>query len=301
MKKNNKKIKYKSIIVLLFVLFLAVSFYISNRCVFVKEIDVCDDKIPSSFDGMKILELTDLHDEEYGKNNSKLIDKIDNIGPDIIFMAGDMITSTDVSYEPFYTLTENLVKKYKIYYVVGNHEQAIQDEKLKALKKSLKDISKKEGNEGKIEILDNKCKTIKKDNEKINIYGMWINLKHYVDARDEEAKKEYFFDEKTMEETIGKSKEGYNILLTHNPVYFNTYSQWGANLVVSGHMHGGMVYVPLVGGLFSPEKEWFPKYYGGKYETDDSNMIVGTGLGNGDMGFRMFNSPSIYVINLLKR
>ncbi|WDC83435.1 hypothetical protein PL321_11895 [Caloramator sp. mosi_1] len=90
----------------------------------------------------------------------------------------------------------------------------------------------------------------------------------------------------------------YNILLTHNPLYFKTYSSWGADLTLCGHIHGGIIRIPFIGGFLSPERVFFPKYNAGKYEINNNILIVNRGLGNGDFGLRFNNRPEVTVITL---
>ena len=274
----------------IFIGILFIIFVISNYGIKVSKENVISRKIGPGFSSFKILQISDLHSAEFGDNNSRLIRKIDNENPDIIVMTGDMVSTSDTSYDVFYSLASNLASRYPTYYIVGNHEQNLKDEKKDGMIEYLSSIN--------IRVLDNEKVTIENGNEKINLYGMWFNLRYYKDLNNEETK-DYNFDLDSMVEILGEAnKDEYNIVLTHNPVYADTYSQWGADLVLSGHLHGGMVYVPFVGGLFSPEKEWFPKYYGGRYSIDNMDLIVNKGLGNGQMGFRVFNTPEISTITL---
>ena len=91
-----------------------------------------------------------------------------------------------------------------------------------------------------------------------------------------------FFGEEQIQTILGDlDTNSYNILLTHNPLYADTYSSWGADLTLSGHIHGGIIRIPFVGGLLSPERKFFPKYDGGMYQVGDKLLIVNRGLGNG--------------------
>ena len=93
-------------------------------------------------------------------------------------------------------------------------------------------------------------------------------------------------------------KDKFNILLSHNPLYFETYEKWGADLIFSGHIHGGLINIPFIGGLLSPERKLFPKYSGGDYNINDSKMIVSRGLGYSTINLRVFNNPEICVVEL---
>ena len=120
--------------------------------------------------------------------------------------------------------------------------------------------------------------------------------------------KEYFakfyedvrFDHSNVAELIGKKQEEYTILLAHTPVYFEEYAKWGANLVCSGHVHGGIVILPFLGGVISTTYELFPKYDHGQFQIDNTKMVLSRGLGMHTIKLRLFNKPEISVIKLLR-
>jgi predicted MPP superfamily phosphohydrolase len=115
-------------------------------------------------------------------------------------------------------------------------------------------------------------------------------------------KKYYTSQELTSEEILnrmGESDKGkYNILLAHQPKYFPLYQEWGADLILSGHLHGGMVRLPFIGAVFSPDGELFPKYSAGQYTLQDSMLVVSRGVGIGSRGFRVLNRPELVLITL---
>ena len=125
---------------------------------------------------------------------------------------------------------------------------------------------------------------------------MWCNQRYYSRA---DADKEYIIKKETITKLLGTpNKDEYNILLMHTPTFFEAYEDWGADLILSGHIHGGLIRLPFVGGVFSPDRKLFPKYCYGKYELDNSTMIVSGGLSRGETGFRLFNRPEIVTITL---
>jgi Predicted phosphohydrolases len=289
MKIKKKKSTIPLIIFLSFLIVLG-AIYFGGSILQVSRYEIVSSKIPESFRDFKILQLSDLHSKSFGKDNYGLLKRIDREKPDIIAMTGDMINTKDTDFKVFMDLAKELSEKYQIYYVVGNHEENLSGNKLKSLSEELSSIG--------IRVLDNERVTITKGNDSINIYGLWFNLRYYKDAGSEYAK-DVFFGQSQIDSILGSlDNNSYNILLTHNPVYFDTYSSWGADLTLSGHMHGGMIRIPFAGGLLSPEKEFFPKYNSGKYQINKSVLIVNRGLGNGDFGIRLFNPPDVSVITL---
>ena len=208
-------------------------------------------------------------------------------------MTGDMINTKDENYSVFLSLAKSLAERYEVYYVVGNHEQNLKDKQRVELINNIRNLG--------IVILDNEKTVIEKNGESINLYGLWFNLRYYRNLKDEYTR-DYYFGTEQMKKVLGDcDKRRFNVILTHNPVFFDTYSEWGADLSLSGHIHGGMIRIPFVGGLFSPEKELFPKYNSGVFENNDSSLIVNRGLGNGDFGFRFLNCPELTVITLKSR
>ncbi|MBZ4663339.1 MAG: metallophosphoesterase [Caloramator sp.] len=286
------KVKQKNILiaVTLLIIIIFIKIYFDNNSIQVSYYTVKSNKIPASMKGFKILQLSDLHSREFGNNNSKIIEKINSENPDIIVMTGDMINKKDTNYEVFFNLANHISKNFDTYYIFGNHEQNLNYEQRKILKDKL--------NEFGIKVLDNEKVTIKKGNDSINIYGLWFHLRYYKDL-NMQTTKDLFFGEKQIKAILGDlDTNSYNILLTHNPLYADTYSNWGADLILCGHIHGGMIRIPFVGGLLSPERSFFPKYDSGKYQVNGKILIVNRGLGYGDFKIRLFNPPEISVITL---
>jgi len=286
------KVKRKNIliVVILLVIIAAAKIYFDNNFLEVSQYTVKSNKIPTSFKDFKILQLSDLHSKNFGNRNNKLIKKVNSENPDIIVMTGDMVNTKDTDFEVFINLAEQISKRYDTYYIVGNHEQNLTDDKRKILIDKLNEIG--------IRVLDNEKVTITRGTESINLYGLWFALRYYKDLNNEYTK-DVFFGAKQIQTVLGNLDiDSYNILLTHNPLYADTYSNWGADLTLSGHIHGGMIRIPFIGGLLSPERKFFPKYDAGKYQVNGKILIVNRGLGNGDFGIRVFNRPEISVITL---
>ena len=252
-----------------------------------------NEKIPKEFDNYVILQISDLHNKSFGKNNCKLISKIDQINPQVVFITGDIIDGENKNYQVALDLFNNLVKKYQVYHITGNHEQ-------KALIKEYKDMYLEYFKQLKkipAVHLDNEMIQIKKGDSHINLYGLTIPFRCY----------KYLFD-KDKSIDLGKdflqnnlptiNKKEYNILLAHTPFYFEEYEKWGADLILAGHVHGGIIRLPYVGGLLSPNRHFFPKYDLGKYNKNNSTMIVTKGLGGSKVLVRINCKPEIVKITL---
>ena len=278
---KNKKRLIINILLVLVVTFL-IRLYIDNNVFEISYIDFSDEEIPSTFNNTKILQISDLHNKSYGKENIALLNAIDEISPDYIFLTGDMLSSKDTNFSIFYNFASKTSKRYKCYYIVGNHELDFTNKQLDNLYATLESYE--------IKVLDNEKVQLLRDSEKINLYGMWYNPKYYI-------KEDFTLDK--MNRIIETAEEdAFNILLTHNPDDFEIYADWGADLTFSGHVHGGMIRLPFIGGIISPNRTLFPKYDAGVYEYNDSNLIVSRGMSRGATGIRIFNQPELVVVNL---
>lgn len=243
---------------------------------------------------VKFVVLADLHNHQYGQNNEKLLDKIDEIKPDFIIVAGDMMIAKpgynlDISLD----LIGRLADKYRIYYGMGNHEY-----RLKLYKEQypgMYDEFYKFIMKHNVTLLENESCSIDVDNKKLNITGLEIERNYYKRFVSTKMEKEY------IENLIkGKKDDEYTVLIAHNPEYFNAYSSWGANLTLAGHVHGGMVRLPFLGGVISPKIRIFPKYDAGLFERDGKKMIVSRGLGMHTIPVRVNNRAELVVVELLK-
>lgn len=257
--------------------------------------------LPKEWNGTNIVVLADLHNCSFGKNNERLVNKIDELAPDFILVAGDMINKKETSYPSnSFFLLESLAKKYKVYYSYGNHEQKLKDyEKMKGQKEEELYSSWTDYKKGlarnNIEFLDNKSVSLKKNGASLCITGLSLGLEYFERHRMQELTQMH------LNKIIGKKKsDEFHILMAHHPFYFKEYTDWGADLVLSGHVHGGMVRLPGIGGILSPQAKFFPKYQAGLYQQKDKAMVVSRGLGSHSIMPRLFNIPEIVYLRLEK-
>lgn len=254
--------------------------------------EVTDEKLPEEFDGFTIVQLADYHNATFFHEG--IVKKIRKINPDMIVMTGDMITNGDYDFSDFIDLATELAEEYSVYFIVGNHEQALEGKKGYGNKSQL-DLLMNDLSKTGVTILDNEYITLERADAKIDLYGLWFNLRYYNDPEGEYGTS---FDHSVMSRILGERGDNYSILLTHNPLYFSTYSEWGANLILAGHIHGGMVRLPFVGGVFSPDTGYFPEYDAGVYYNNKNEMIVSRGIGNGAKGIRFYDCPELVEIVL---
>ncbi|MEG1741766.1 MAG: metallophosphoesterase [Acetivibrio sp.] len=258
---------------------------------------IASKNLPASFDGCRIGFLADFHNnrEEYGQ---VLLEKIEKEKFDYIFCGGDMIVGSDKGWfesENAIIFLEKLVKLAPVYYSLGNHEGRMRNFFVDTqINKTILDFYKEELLKIGITVLDNEHCFLQKDGEDICLCGLSLSMDYY---------KRWWNRKKLTQEAVTKALgkwDKFTILLAHNPVYFKTYNEFQADLVLAGHIHGGLVVIPGLGGVISPEHILFPKYDFGYFKASQSQMILSRGLGAHTLPIRMNNPPEIISL-VLKR
>lgn len=263
--------------------------YDGNRFV-VREHQFCDARIRRN---VRAVVLADLHNKKYGRDNAHLIEAIRAAKPDMILVAGDLLTAKPgAELTTALQLLEVLAKDYPIYYGNGNHEQ-----RLGLYPDTYGDMAERyaEGLE-RLGIRPLVNAHVQLADWGITIYGTEIDRRFYRRIHGQPMEETY------LESLLGKvDKDTYSILLAHNPDYFPQYAGWGADLVLAGHVHGGMVRIPFVGkGVASPHISFFPRYDGGRFDEGDSVMLVSRGLGMHTIPIRLFNPGELLVLDFKK-
>ena len=206
-------------------------------------------------------------------------------------MTGDMVSWDMENIEEAKILVKLLAEIYPIYYVDGNHEHLAEILRFSRYNSFL-DFMHELG----VTTIKNDCIKLHKGNESINLYGINIPLDSATALYVDKLQLEKNYVEKTLPKA---DSEKFNILLAHTPTFIKQYSQWGADLVLAGHMHGGIARIPFTNiGLLSPGRTILPKYAAGKFKVKDSIMIVNRGIGTSSFKLRIFNNPEITVITL---
>lgn len=281
---KTKKILLPIITVLFFVFVFDLFLAYENKTLVTNKIEVVSEKIPESFDGLRIVHISDLHNTEFGFRNKKLISKIREAEPDIIVMTGDMVDMYTPHISVALRLGEELVSIAPTYFVTGNH-----DVKAVGRRKLLSGFTKIG-----VKVLKNETVSLERDGESISLIGI-DDPKFLDDTRTGTDRENTETVLKRLEE---KSGEGFKILLAHRPEMVDVYASLGIDLVLSGHAHGGQINIPGKGGVIAPGQGWFPEYYEGIYTVGETGMIVNRGLGNSAFPFRINNKPEIIIAEL---
>ncbi len=234
--------------------------------------------------------LSDLHGKVYGSNNEKVIEDIHRAKPDFVVIVGDLITSKQgAGIDAGVHLVKELSQDFKIFYSMGNHETKLKIRR-EQFGERFEELMRAIEHPNVTVLADAAC-----DIEGYNIRMTGLELERSYFAR----MKKVVLTQEVLEEHIGAAKEDKcNILLAHNPDYFEEYARWGADLVLAGHVHGGIMRLPIVGGVISPSLKLFPKYDGGVFRHEDSAMLLGRGMGAHTIPLRFFNPAQLYVITL---
>jgi len=243
---------------------------------------VYKENLPASFDGFVIAQISDLHNGEFGKDNSRIIKILKEEQPDIIVITGDLVDSNRTDIEIAVNLVEEAKKIAPCYFVTGNHEAWIGA--------TYDQLENQLHNYGLVTLHD-EVVILSKGNDSI----MLIGLDDPDFARVPSDEQASMFERKLRDM---KLPVGFKILLSHRPEAFSSYVANDIDLVLSGHAHGGQFRFPLIGGLVAPNQGLFPRYDGGMYTQATSLMIVSRGIGNSIIPVRINNRPELVIVEL---
>lgn len=246
--------------------------------------------------------LSDLHSQSYGPGNEKLIRAILSKKPYCVLSCGDLYTSSKkASIEPALDLLEGLSLKVPVIISEGNHESKtrIQPKYFKGRYEDycnrVDEISKR--GKGIVRLLNESAYVLDPDTDEplLCVTGFSLENQYFKHFRHVPLPKGYIY-----ERLSAPSEDMFNVLLAHNPLYSEYYAEWGADLVLSGHLHGGVVRLPHIGGVLCPDYSLFPKYDGGVYSLGEgrTRLIVSKGLGTHTIPIRLWNPAEIPLIRL---
>lgn len=231
-------------------------------------------KVSPELSGFRIVQVSDLHNREFGKDNRRLLELIEAQRPDLIAITGDLMDSYHPKLEKALAFARSVSKLAPCYYVTGNHEHRMTREKLERFLSGL--------TEARIRVLRN---------EALELGMGWGFRLLGVDCQ--QAKTETLT--RLMKD---RDPEELNILLSHKPHYAEYYRKAGVDLVLTGHAHGGQWRLPLVGGVFAPGQGLLPAFTDGMYRLGDTVMCVSRGLGNSSFPLRIENKPQLVTLTL---
>ena len=246
---------------------------------------------------LNLIFLSDLHNRVYGEKNEPLLQAIRNEKPDLILIGGDMLVGKeDASYDIALDFTSQLPEIAPVLYATGNHEQRMR-EKPEIYQAAYADYRQQLKDRGVLFLENGSCR-IEAGTVLLEISGVELPSASYkklkklpIQASD--------IAEYLHKDSVSVTEDSvYRILLAHNPAYMNAYKGWGADLILSGHLHGGVMRLPGIGGVITPQAFLFPKYSGEMTKEGEQTIIVSRGLGTHTINIRLFNQPEVVSICL---
>ena len=269
------------------------SMVIDNHRFVTRRYSVISDKLSSP---VRLVYLTDLHEKVYGNDNTPLIEAVKAAEPDLILVGGDLIVSGqairngkrgDWWYRHSISLMERLVDMAPVMMAEGNHELRLHRPELDCME--LYDRLREAVSKAGVRWLSNESARF----GELMISGLELPYPYYEKFRWRSP------DPETIGYYLGGAdKDAFVVLLAHNPAFFPAYAAWGADLTLSGHLHGGLMRLPLVGGVVSPSPALFPRYSNGQYRLGGREMVVSCGMGMHTLPIRIFNPAELSVIDL---
>lgn len=233
---------------------------------------------PSSFDGLRIAVISDLHGKEFGEENRALLKETAELKPDLIVITGDLVREEE-EFIIIPALATGLLELAPTYYVTGNHEWAGKHVP------ELKELLTKYG----VTVLSNEYIVLKQGGQKLVLLGA-----DDINGRADQKS----ITELASEARKAEGEDTYLLLLSHRNNLNETYAEAKVDLTLCGHAHGGQVRLPFTDGLIGPRREWFPQFTAGRYSLSYGQMVVSRGLGDELPAFRLFNRPHLPLVVL---
>lgn len=235
--------------------------------------------------------LSDLHDNAFGEKNENLLEEIKRIHPDAVLIGGDTMVIKPGRADLSRTgeLLQGISRlSCPVFYANGNHEQRMQRDR--GVYGSMYDEFRELLADYQVEYLQNKTVSWRDD---IEVSGVDIAWKYYQDFHPDSMTSSY------LTRRLGNAdSDKFQILLAHSPLFFDAYADWGADLSLAGHFHGGTIRIPGLGGVMTPQYQFFHPYCGGVFEQNGRWMLVSRGLGTHSINIRIGNRPQLAVIRL---
>ncbi len=245
---------------------------VQNLAIELSTYEILNAKIPSAFDGFRIVLIADLHNTRFGKQQERLIKHVIHKKPDLIVFSGDQIDRRRYAIEPVLELVAGLKDVAPMYFITGNHE-------CKSRYGAM--TSQRLIEEGLI-LLDQRSIPINRENSHIWLTGIGEKVTSI---------EEVF-------QVLKSPTQDYQILVCHYPHLFDTYVKYGYDLVLAGHAHGGQWRLGRKQGWFAPDQGLLPSYTKGKFIKEKTTMIVSAGLGNSLFPLRINNFPNLVTLVL---
>ena len=278
-KQKKKKSKVKSFILIAIMFLLIVWLVYGNVSLQTTVYEVPVSTEYSDMNGFTIVQISDLHNARFGKEQARLLKAVAEQEPDIIAVTGDLVDSSHTDLNIAMEFMKQAVGIAPVYYVTGNHEGWL-GATYGELEKRLEEAG--------VFVLNNTMYSGQFEGMDLNIAGV----------HDPDMPGNNIVLAKQVIPELTADAEGYTILLSHRPELFDTYAESNINLVLSGHYHGGQFRIPFIGGVIAPGAGLIPEYTEGTFTKNQTTMVVSRGLGNSVIPVRINNRPEVVVVRL---
>ena len=264
------------------------SLFRSKYSLGLSEYEICSNRIVSD---IRIVQLTDLHNSTFGDNNADLIALVQEQNPDLILITGDQLNSGEENTSIATNSISALCQIAPVYVSLGNHEVEYQQ----SYNTDIKALYEQAG----ATVLEREYVDTEVNGQQLRIggiYGYCLPAR-YLETNEADPEECAFLSE--FQDT-----DRYTVLLTHMPVCWlinDGINEWDIDCVFSGHVHGGEVILPFIGGMYAPDFGWFPGKLEGVYTSDDGtkNLVLSRELGTTEVIPRFNNIPEIVVVDLM--
>ena len=258
----------------------------ANARVWNARVEIRDEKIPAAFDGFVLCQVSDVHNEARGEGNAALLRALREAAPDLICITGDFLDSRRTDLDFALELAGQLAEIAPAVYVTGNHEARLKD--LSALEAGLAARG--------VQVLRDGWMPLARGGEEIALIG--LDDPGFAAGEDWTLAEGLDQTQARLSALLAQAGDRFSLVLSHRPELLPAYADAGADLVLSGHAHGGQVRLPGIGGLFAPGQGILPRLTSGVHARGETRLVVSRGLGNSSFPLRVFNPPEIVTVTL---
>lgn len=258
----------------------------ANARVWNARVEIRDEKIPAAFDGFVLCQVSDVHNEARGEGNAALLRALREAAPDLICITGDFLDSRRTDLDFALELAGQLAEIAPAVYVTGNHEARLMD--LSALEAGLAARG--------VRVLRDGWTPLARGGEEIALIG--LDDPGFAAGEGWTLSEGLDQTQARLSALLAQAGDRFSLVLSHRPELLPAYAEAGADLVLSGHAHGGQVRLPGIGGLFAPGQGILPRLTSGVYARGETRLVVSRGLGNSAFPLRVFNPPEIVTVTL---
>lgn len=252
----------------------------SNYRLTVSEYTIESSHLPEAFQDYRIVQLSDLHTKQFGKDNRRLVEAVRKLSPDLIALTGDFIESPEGI-----SVTRQLIQQLSpiapVYFTSGNHDWA---------SGAIRDLRKAVTESGGT-YLSNEAVELSKNGESILLAGV----------EDPNSLADMIKPDQLLRKIAQQSPEAFVVLLAHRNDFLTRYPDLECDVIFTGHGHGGVLRLPFIGGLIGTDLDFFPEYDSGVYSGSRYRMVVSRGLGDAPVFPRFLNNPELVLVTLSQK